>query len=80
MFPVGQDDVRFLVDVMHGRAEVSDCDHSGELVDAVVQELKILREAADLAKQFVGPHSIIIPGTPRNGLIDALRRAGRITW
>jgi len=76
---VTDSDLEFMVDVMRGHAEPSDCDHSRELAEALRAELLALREVADAARFFVSPCSTEdCPNDCMAGeLNDALKRAGR---
>jgi hypothetical protein len=71
-------DLEFMVDVMKGHAEASDCDHSRELAEKVVAELLALRVVADAAVAYrdedVDDDEEFTTWAP---LLMALREAGR---
>lgn len=73
---VSDEDFDFMIDVMRGHAEASDCDHSRELADTVRSELLALRKVADAAaalSRALSAHS----GGRWDALRDALKAAGQ---
>ncbi len=69
-------DLEFMVDVMRGHREPGECDHSRELADAIVGELRRLRAVADAARKFTLAALYDQIEAAEEEIEDALREAG----
>lgn len=60
MTRVTDEDLAFMVNLMEGHVEAVDCDHSGELGDAIRAELLALRKVAETTAKIARdiPHDI----------------------